>query len=94
MQGFAPLHFSLCSLWNASIPRSPNEKCPQGGIDSNWRRGRDCNLPLSLEKSNRLKINHKKPHKALNISILSSKITTRKNKNTTRKMNTNNESVD
>ena len=31
MQGFALFHFSLGSLWNASIPRSPNEKCPQGG---------------------------------------------------------------
>jgi hypothetical protein len=58
------------------------------------RRLRDCNLPLSLGKSNRLKINHKKPHKVLYISILSSRITTRKNKNTTRKMNTNNETVD
>jgi hypothetical protein len=31
MQGFALFHFSLGSLWNASIPRSPNEKCPQWG---------------------------------------------------------------
>jgi hypothetical protein len=58
------------------------------------RRLRDCNLPFSLGKYNRLKINHKKPHKALNTNILSSRITTRKNKNTTRKMNTNNEMVD